>query len=1415
MSRLNGVRAILVASSVISLYILLEDLNYETLKFGQQRVTPKSLEYLNNIAKNTTSNLPVSIKDFKGNSTIVELLEKAELSLENIASFQDERCPDLRTPCQVSKKCEFLGISLHRSVEGSAPPPRDSVNYDELISQNLEEILNKKTLRSTLRARHLRVRNAYKWLTVDNLFLLPLVAITQVVFAKRLGLVTDDKPPFIYMPEGHKFYKCESANAPHFWEQWFEPISDANWRDIEEDEVWEFSQETIIELFLHKNNSLSSLYLGGAGRKQVESAYSKDASTKTAMQEMVKYFVLDEGFTTTSNLLSRELHDHIGLHMDNRCPEAGLLGYTSSVNRYRKTGTQQLFLVGDEDAATNFKHHMTKELKEKVSYFPMPKMDDDEDVPIESRRAHQALLEAYLLSETRTIITCGAVLGEFAIFLRKYSPTLVPAKYVDVLQTDASPNKRKGPSGHSRKLPSSVSVYMITMPQRREAAEAMMKQLGFFSRTTFVNATTDVPKDQIHHLSILRKSELANAMSHRRVYERFVRETSTSKGENFALIFEDDVAPEYPGLDVMEDIAMILKARSKIPWDVVNLGRCFDCCETDCVVTSYFEDNAFVRSNHSFCAHAYLVNRKGAAKLIQAASPIKVIADDNIVLSGRKGDVKHMSITPRLFVQRRSEMQSLINPTSDSFLECAECQKCSPEVAFMEEVVHNQMRCDQMKIPCEFSESCVYLDVQDEKIERDDDVTNAKLHGDTITEEVREQLKGKHLRIRSPYKFLHACGFFTFPLLVMNQLRAARRLDLIGDKKPFVYMPETHHYFSCKSNTSTELNFWDVWFHPVSEVTIDGWRRLNEEEVWEFSQNSIMTAYYDSDAIKTYPYGGNDDVPSPDWIQTQRDKAQKEMVNIRVREEFVEESLTFYKEHLGAAASSSQVLGMHMRGTDKFVTPKVPPEDYIDEGRGFLKKHPKGKIFLATDDPEYTQLLRATFGSKLVVREVMRDQANVLYIDTVNKNLKVKEVLIDALILSLTSSLLSEELSEHHKMNDDDIADSDRIDHDESQLARDDGFEFILKTHSYLPTQAAALAVSREKVNTLLAGLDYIFHPLCQYSHKFTPKVVEFGFGATVNSLVKPVLHAVKYGYCLAQPQGFRKYFCEEGWEMLFAALGKGGKGGLPSGLPGGSVVNASDDRTGCSKVFSAPTFESSEFQRCSKLYSYPLHGSTAFPSGFKSMGLFVSVSIILKRLLRPSASLQAKLSSIKKEIEWPEDENTKVMAIHFRAGDSCLEPVEALGRICDPFSRYMLEAKRMKELYDVSDIYLATDSDAIYDEISEYESEFNFHFVRNMARGDIRNRMSIDDALEQGKIDGCKEAQNVLIDLYLLGDADFFIGKFSSNMDRIAYNLQFARKLVFPPFVSLDNAWCFDFGVESRSNLYVEKGMPGEKVYC
>jgi len=731
-------------------------------------------------------------------------------------------------------------------------------------------------------------------------------------------------------------------------------------------------------------------------------------------------------------------------------------------------------------------------------------------------------------------------------------------------------------------------------------------------------------------------------------------------------------------------------------------------------------------------------------------------------------------------------------------------------------------------------------------------------------------LRRKHLRIRTIERFLDGCGFFTFPLMVMNQLWVAHRFGLIGDddvhdKKPFVYLPERHHYFDppddCGGDDRLRLanDFWEKWFEPISNVS---WHEVDEDDVWEFSQASLETMYYDPDGIHAYPYNNRHDDGSPSWIAEQRHRALEVMniFHIQVQQSHLNESMTQFVDLFGARDHQHQppVIGLHMRGTDKFVTGKVDVAEYDIQVDRFLDRNNNNinaRIFLATDDEEYLQHMTRRYGrDQLRHLNVMREAGNVLYNDRVDKDAKCRDALLDMLALSYVDTLVKgwsavsefavyfrQARNEERPLS---IVDLQLFDGGSThpRTARDQKIvdalhkgakgDVELGRSRYLPKslEGHSLLMDDAQFQRLQAEIDALTAEECR-GDTLQLHVIEWGLGSALNSLVKPVQHALKNGYCMNEPIGWKKFNCSGGWGSLFAPFSEPRVVGqhIDETFNKRHLSVELVDTSECSRVFNMSTdynhqygfpelFFTKEYRACSKQYSFAEHGVDMLPASHRSIGHFASVALILSYLYRPSPILERLIHEHKAQMDWPTDNGTTpVLGIHYRSGDSCLEMTFVFGRRCDPFDVYMAEADILQEKYGFQHIFLATDSDSVLAQLDDYPN-WTFHYIRDIDRGGVRNSQSIDKLLVDGTVDGCREATESFLDTYILGQCDAFIGKFSSNMDRIAYAFMFARFRHHVPHISLDTNWCFDYGVRSRPGLassWLSFDTFGSAYYC
>ena len=80
---------------------------------------------------------------------------------------------------------------------------------------------------------------------------------------------------------------------------------------------------------------------------------------------------------------------------------------------------------------------------------------------------------------------------------------------------------------------------------------------------------------------------------------------------------------------------------------------------------------------------------------------------------------------------------------------------------------------------------------------------------------------------------------------------------------------------------------------------------------------------------------------------------------------------------------------------------------------------------------------------------------------------------------------------------------------------------------------------------------------------------------------------------------------------------------------------------------------------------------------------------------------------------------------------------------------------------------------------------------------------MGMSTAKSSGAFDASGAAASVVDDLAILSKCDAFVGKFTSNLDRIAYALIAARSRCLKPFVSLDSLWCHDWSNKNGKSLF------------
>ena len=131
-----------------------------------------------------------------------------------------------------------------------------------------------------------------------------------------------------------------------------------------------------------------------------------------------------------------------------------------------------------------------------------------------------------------------------------------------------------------------------------------------------------------------------------------------------------------------------------------------------------------------------------------------------------------------------------------------------------------------------------------------------------------------------------------------------------------------------------------------------------------------------------------------------------------------------------------------------------------------------------------------------------------------------------------------------------------------------------------------------------------------------------------------------------------------------------------------------------------------------------------------------------------------------------------------------------------------MPEVRALARQYGYRHVYLATDSQQVVDDTRRFP-DFEWLYLRDVNRSAaLRSRVRVEKLIKTAALDGFEEGWSAARDVLLMARADGFIGKFTSNMDRMVIALMSALKGgCLPPFVSLDSNWCFDHGLDAGFN--------------
>jgi hypothetical protein len=266
----------------------------------------------------------------------------------------------------------------------------------------------------------------------------------------------------------------------------------------------------------------------------------------------------------------------------------------------------------------------------------------------------------------------------------------------------------------------------------------------------------------------------------------------------------------------------------------------------------------------------------------------------------------------------------------------------------------------------------------------------------------------KILEIRIGHK---NAGFFAYVQYALNQIRYCEAHNYL----PVINYDESYgNYFVDQGRGP---NMWDYYFHPPCQFTwadinsriADPGDPLTQSDVITLSDDEIRELCQNNpESIFHYTYGYWRRNPPDDldlWYDEQRKKGQAFTAKyIRVRQEI----LGHVEGILRAHVDGQFLVGAHIRGTDMRYAPTVPLESYIQQLDNMVSENDQIRIFIATDQQQYIEILKKRYGDRMFFQDCLRSH-NAMNQQTFKREDKSKlgeEVLIDALLLSSCDFIL-------------------------------------------------------------------------------------------------------------------------------------------------------------------------------------------------------------------------------------------------------------------------------------------------------------------------------------------------------------------------------------------------------------------------
>jgi len=225
-------------------------------------------------------------------------------------------------------------------------------------------------------------------------------------------------------------------------------------------------------------------------------------------------------------------------------------------------------------------------------------------------------------------------------------------------------------------------VYVIALPKRKTHVLKTLDNVGIEPEVydAYLKANVFNDKDKLINSGFLAQdftvsdARIACHYSHIQVLKKFLEDPVAKT----CLIFEDDLRTPYTKNELKVIFKSIMNTSSSIPWDVINLGRCWDSC-----ANIEYRTGILVKSPYAKCRHAYIVSRKGAQIMIDDTQPMKHSPGDEMIAKiNLAGGIEYLATRNNIFLQNREVFGSnLGNNNFNSSGGPPTCRKMSSKIS--------------------------------------------------------------------------------------------------------------------------------------------------------------------------------------------------------------------------------------------------------------------------------------------------------------------------------------------------------------------------------------------------------------------------------------------------------------------------------------------------------------------------------------------------------------------------------------------------------------------------------------------------------------------------------------------------------------------------------------------------------------